>query len=342
MANPWVPATASSGATVWSPSQVLLAPAPPVARVGYRGKPATPRLSVTASVAHTGYRGEPATPRLSVTATAHTGWRGEPATPRLSATAPAVHTGWGAPVPRWITPAPPVALTGWRTLITSLIPKARVGYRGEPATPRLSVTATAHTGWSATTSTLRWTIAPPVAPTGWQAPVPPMPVVVYAPAARTGWHAPVPDLFEEFLRPPAAVIGWRGRHPTIVGSVRIVDTLVFWQPDTNASLSAATLPTTAARRSSQQTTFRLHNASDSYTAVTVVVDLVDRSPTATISAAAQYLLSADAITYTATLTLDTLVPGATSPPLYLRRVTPSDAPTGTWPFTLRAQAGSWQ
>jgi hypothetical protein len=113
------------------------------------------------------------------------------------------------------------------------------------------------------------------------------------------------------------------------------DTLAIWGVLREAPVASIDFDAVAAR-ASDDITFRVKNRSYRNTAHDVVVSFDETSP-----AAPQLYLSADGITFTASLTLGDLPASAVSPILTLRRATPSGA-TGAYTCTLRAVAtGGW-
>jgi hypothetical protein len=65
--------------------------------------------------------------------------------------------------------------------------------------------------------------------------------------------------------------------------------------------------------------------------------MTDTTPTVV----GQHMLSTDGTTFTSTITIPDLAPGAISGVLTLRRTTPSDAVLSVWDLRLSAVAASW-
>jgi hypothetical protein len=87
-------------------------------------------------------------------------------------------------------------------------------------------------------------------------------------------------------------------------------------------------------------TFKVKNGHGSLTANTVTVStstLTDKSP----SFADDYTLSLDGVTYTASIAVGTLAPGASSGTLYVKRTTPIGATLGIEAPLFSAVAASW-
>lgn len=96
----------------------------------------------------------------------------------------------------------------------------------------------------------------------------------------------------------------------------------------------------APQGSSATRQFRVKNASGSLTANTITVSLeslTDASPTQV----SQHSLSSDSSTFTATLAIGSLAPGALSPVLYLKRTESATAALGLWSLRLKAVPVSW-
>jgi hypothetical protein len=120
-----------------------------------------------------------------------------------------------------------------------------------------------------------------------------------------------------------------------------IDRLVFWDPTSNVVLPAAALDWgNVPRSSSADKTFRVKNVSTTKTAQGIVISpeaLTDTSP----SVPGQHLFSTDGTTFTASINIGDLAPGATSSVLYVRRVTPSNAVLSVWTFRAKAVATAW-
>ncbi len=122
----------------------------------------------------------------------------------------------------------------------------------------------------------------------------------------------------------------------------MADVITFWHPYRDQALDSGYFAWgSVPAGSSADLPFRLHNSSTTATAAGVTVSTVDTGTTASPSVAAQHLLSTDGQHFTATLSLGDLPPAVSTAVLWLRRVTPADAQTGTFTFTVRAQIASW-
>ncbi len=86
--------------------------------------------------------------------------------------------------------------------------------------------------------------------------------------------------------------------------------------------------------SSNDTVLRVVNANDIYQAEDVVVDLTGPD-------AAQLYLSSDGSSFSASISVGDIPPGAGSAPIYLRRVTPSTDTAGPREAFLRATPSGW-
>jgi hypothetical protein len=112
-----------------------------------------------------------------------------------------------------------------------------------------------------------------------------------------------------------------------------MDTLIFWMFAGDAELQAVDFGA-CPRRSSDDVPFRVKNDSTSYVAEQVTVSV-------TGAQAWNYLLSLDADHFAATVELGDLPPSGYSDGIYLRRVTPSDAPLGEQAVDVIAQPAAW-
>lgn len=119
------------------------------------------------------------------------------------------------------------------------------------------------------------------------------------------------------------------------------DRLDLWHPTADAKLPPAWLDWgDVPRSSSAQTSFRVKNLSGTKTAGNARVSttvLTDTTP----SVPAQHLFSLDGVNFSAQVNVGSLGPGAVSAPVYIRRVTPSNAVLGLWAFRVRAQADTF-
>ncbi len=121
------------------------------------------------------------------------------------------------------------------------------------------------------------------------------------------------------------------------------DALSLWLPNTAQDLPSGWFDwTTAATGSTDETQFQVHNNSTQYTASAVTVAITATGANATPRQDTQHYLSTDGSRYTATVTVGDLPPGASSPRITLRRVTPPDAGTGTYSFRITATPSLWQ
>lgn len=117
--------------------------------------------------------------------------------------------------------------------------------------------------------------------------------------------------------------------------------LAVWNPSTDVPIGGAYLDWgDSPRSSSDDVTFRVKNLSSTLTAsdITLSCDAItDGSP----SVAGMHLLSLDGSTFTATVNIASLAPGAISSVVTMRRVLPSNAPLGKWALRTHAAAASW-
>lgn len=117
--------------------------------------------------------------------------------------------------------------------------------------------------------------------------------------------------------------------------------LELWHPTLDEKIGPAYFDWgNVPRSSSQDKTFRVKNISPTLTANSVNLTfnaLTDTTP----SVPAQHTLSPDASTFTGSLNIGTLAPGAMSSVLTMRRITPSNATLGLWSARILAEAASW-
>lgn len=117
--------------------------------------------------------------------------------------------------------------------------------------------------------------------------------------------------------------------------------LELWHPTLTQRLGPADLDWgNAAQGSTAIRQFRVKNASASQTANTITVSLdalTDSSPTQV----SQHSLSSDGSTFTGTLSLGNLAPGAISSILHLKRTQSATAALGLWSLRLKAVPVSW-
>lgn len=122
----------------------------------------------------------------------------------------------------------------------------------------------------------------------------------------------------------------------------MADTLTFWHPVANTAIDATYFGWSGAvRGSASDAKFRIRNSSTLYSAREVSVYAQDATSHPTPSLAMLHLFSLDGLNFAATVNLGTLVAGALSAPIIVRRVIPPEVPLGTWQFYLSAHAGSW-
>lgn len=95
------------------------------------------------------------------------------------------------------------------------------------------------------------------------------------------------------------------------------------------------------RQSSADLSFRVKNQSSSFTANSVSVTFNAESGDTTPPVSAQHYLSTDGINFSSSLDLGALAPGALSPVITVRRITPSNAVLGLWSTRIRAVPVSW-
>ncbi len=118
--------------------------------------------------------------------------------------------------------------------------------------------------------------------------------------------------------------------------------LAVWHPTSDSPIPPAHLDFgDTPRSSSADKIFRIKNLSDTYLANDVEVNFEAITNT-TPSVPGQYLLSLDGSTFQSAISVGDLSPGAISPPVILRRVTPSNAVLSVWTFRLIVDAqGGW-
>lgn len=137
-----------------------------------------------------------------------------------------------------------------------------------------------------------------------------------------------------------------GYHsPTVVHlygepNVTTGDRLEIWHPTLDQRLTGAYFDYgNVPRGSTEDRTFRVKNLSSVYTAnsVNVAFDaLTDGSP----SVPGQFTVSQGG-SFAAQQTLSSIAPGAISPVLTVRRITPTNAQLSLWTFRIKATAASW-
>jgi len=117
--------------------------------------------------------------------------------------------------------------------------------------------------------------------------------------------------------------------------------LEFWHPTIAERAQAAYFDYGNVPRATTVTKqFRIKNMSPSLTANTITVTfdaLTDTSPGTTTT----YYVSTDGINFYGSRVLASLAPGALSPVMWVRRVTPSNAVIGVWDNRMKATVTSW-
>jgi hypothetical protein len=120
--------------------------------------------------------------------------------------------------------------------------------------------------------------------------------------------------------------------------------LALWNPTSDVRVSAAWFDWgDCPRGSSADKTFRVKNISSAQTAntITVSVDVLTDATGGAPPVGGQHTLSTDGTTFTATISIGNLAPGAMSGVLTIRRNTPSNAQLGVWAFRVQAAAATW-
>ena len=118
--------------------------------------------------------------------------------------------------------------------------------------------------------------------------------------------------------------------------------LEFWHPTTDAEASAALFDyAEQPQGATVGKTFRVKNMSATETANAIVVSAGEVMKDATPTLATQVSVSTDDITYTSTINIGNLAPGAISPVLYHRWAIPSNAQFLLQSLRVSAIAGSW-
>jgi hypothetical protein len=120
-----------------------------------------------------------------------------------------------------------------------------------------------------------------------------------------------------------------------------LDRLAFWHPTLDQEVGGAYLDWGDVKRNTTETrTFRVKNLSATLTANSPRVAmevLTDTTP----SVVGQHALSADGSTWVSQVTMANLAPGAISPVLSVRRVTPLTAAPSLWSMRLFSEATTW-
>lgn len=119
------------------------------------------------------------------------------------------------------------------------------------------------------------------------------------------------------------------------------DRLRIWHPTLDQEVGGAYFDWgNVPRGSSADRTFRVKNNSAALTANNIVLSMETPSDTSP-SVGGQHTFSPDGSTFTATLNIGSLAPGAISSAVTLRRVTPSDATLSLWWTRIVAAATTW-
>lgn len=119
--------------------------------------------------------------------------------------------------------------------------------------------------------------------------------------------------------------------------------LELWHPTLDEKLPPAYLDWgDVPRSSSADRSFRVKNLSSAQTAksVRVAMEILTDSPAPSV--VGQHTLSFGGGSFVAQVNIGDLSPGAISPPVTLRRVTPSDAVLSLWNFRVFAESTDWQ
>lgn len=119
------------------------------------------------------------------------------------------------------------------------------------------------------------------------------------------------------------------------------DRLEIWKPSTDAEIDPGTFDWgDIPRNSSAQKTFRVKNRSATLTAHGVVLSF-EQNTAMVPSQAGWHQFSTDGSTWASTINIGDLAPGALSPVLYVRRVTPANAQLSLGSLRMNAHPGSW-
>jgi hypothetical protein len=126
-----------------------------------------------------------------------------------------------------------------------------------------------------------------------------------------------------------------------ISSSATADRLAFWQPATDAEVGPAHFDWgNVPRGTSADKSFRLKNLSSTLTATDIDVFAEALTP-GTPSVAGMRLFSLNGTTWTSTVNIASLAPGAISPVIYVRRVVPTNAQVSVWTARIIADVGSW-
>lgn len=122
-----------------------------------------------------------------------------------------------------------------------------------------------------------------------------------------------------------------------------IDRLTLWRHDMGVEVPPGWFDWgNVPQGSSAQKVFRVHNESATATAAGVTVDAVPALSNTSPAPDASLLFSQDAgVTWLSTAQITLLSPGATSPPILVRRVTPLDAALSNWAPRITAEVGEW-
>lgn len=118
--------------------------------------------------------------------------------------------------------------------------------------------------------------------------------------------------------------------------------LEFWKTGTNLRIDGSDLWwSDIPQASSAQKSFRLKNMSPTLTAETIDLSTQNAASSTTPNPATFYTFSLDGTTWSATLAIPNLSPGAISAEIFIRAVVPSNAVLSRWSPRIRAAVGSW-
>jgi hypothetical protein len=120
----------------------------------------------------------------------------------------------------------------------------------------------------------------------------------------------------------------------------LTNRLVFWHPTDSAHIGPAYFDWGDTPRNAEVTkTFRIGNPSaDTANGVTLTREALTDGDPANVN---QYTFSLDGITWSSSLNIGNLAPGAVSPVVTVRRQVPSNAPLSLWAVRLVASATSY-
>ncbi len=119
------------------------------------------------------------------------------------------------------------------------------------------------------------------------------------------------------------------------------DSLRVWQPTTNAEVTGPLDFGDVTQGSINVQQFRIANISSTYTANGPITISAETLYDATPSLIPQFTFSTDGTTYSSSITLSSLAPGAVSSVLYVQDNTSSSAELGPWALRIVAIPASW-